>query len=93
MSNQSHTHNPRTQNIGEVGKVVLLFLAALWIMIIAARSGVSGVAITKVHAAYSLGASKWQNPLSQLLTILSVVLPYSWSQNLQLAHTSMYSGG
>ncbi|MCY4335066.1 MAG: ABC transporter permease, partial [Litoreibacter sp.] len=46
--------------IGEVSKVILLFLAALWIMIIAARSGVSGVAISKVHAAYSLGASKWQ---------------------------------
>ncbi|MEL7014183.1 MAG: ABC transporter permease, partial [Pseudomonadota bacterium] len=34
--------------IDEEGKVVLLFLAALWIMIIAARSGVSGVAISKV---------------------------------------------
>ena len=46
--------------IGETGKIILLFLAALWIMAIAARSGVSGVNIAKVHAAYSLGASKWQ---------------------------------
>ncbi len=46
--------------IGEAGKIILLFLAALWIMAIAARSGVSGVKISKVHAAYSLGASKWQ---------------------------------
>ena len=46
--------------IGENGKMILLFLASLWIMTIAARSGVSGVAIQKVHAAYSLGASKWQ---------------------------------
>lgn len=46
--------------IGEEGKVILLFLAALWIMTIAARAGVSGVRISKVHAAYSLGASKWQ---------------------------------
>ncbi|MCB1101871.1 MAG: ABC transporter permease, partial [Kiritimatiellae bacterium] len=46
--------------IGEVGKVVLLFLAALWIMVIAARAGVAGVRISKIHAAYSLGASKWQ---------------------------------
>ncbi len=46
--------------IGEQGKIILLFLAALWIMAIAARSGVSGVAISKVHAAYSLGASKSQ---------------------------------
>jgi taurine transport system permease protein len=29
--------------IGEVGKIILLFLAALWIMAIAARAGVSGV--------------------------------------------------
>ncbi len=40
--------------IGEEGKVILLFLAALWIMTIAARAGVSGVRISKVHAAYSL---------------------------------------
>ena len=44
--------------IGELGKIILLFLAALWIMAIAARAGVSGVAISKVHAAYSLGATK-----------------------------------
>ena len=37
--------------IGEAGKIILLFLAALWIMAIAARSGVSGVRISKVHAA------------------------------------------
>lgn len=46
--------------IWETGKISLLFLAALWIMTIAARAGVSGVNISKVHAAYSLGASKFQ---------------------------------
>lgn len=46
--------------IGEQGKIILLFLAALWIMAIAARAGVSGVAISKVHAVYSLGASRFQ---------------------------------
>ncbi len=46
--------------IDETGKIVLLFLAALWIMTIAARAGVSGVNISKIHAAYSLGASRWQ---------------------------------
>lgn len=56
--------------IGEVSKISLLFLAALWIMIISARSGVSGVAIAKVHAAYSLGASK-----SQILS--KVIIPNS----------------
>jgi len=37
--------------IGEESKVLLLFLAALWIMAIAARSGVLSVRLSKVHAA------------------------------------------
>ncbi len=72
--------------IDEEGKVVLLFLAALWIMIIAARSGVSGVAISKVHAAYSLGANKWQilsrvivpNSLPEIFTGARVAMGVCW---------------
>jgi taurine transport system permease protein len=72
--------------IGETSKVILLFLAALWIMIIAARSGVSGVAIAKVHAAYSLGASKWQiltkvivpNSLPEIFTGARVAMGVCW---------------
>jgi taurine transport system permease protein len=72
--------------IGELSKVILLFLAALWIMIIAARSGVSGVAITKVHAAYSLGANKMQilrkvivpNSLPEIFTGARVAMGVCW---------------
>lgn len=72
--------------IGEVGKVILLFLAALWIMAIAARAGVSGVSITKVHAAYSLGASKFQimrhvimpNSLPEIFTGARVAMGVCW---------------
>ncbi len=72
--------------IGEVGKIILLFLAALWIMTIAARAGVSGVNITKVHAAYSLGASKWQimryvimpNSLPEIFTGARVAMGVCW---------------
>ncbi len=72
--------------IGEPGKIVLLFLAALWIMAIASRSGVSGVNITKVHAAYSLGASKWQimrhviipNSLPEIFTGARVAMGVCW---------------
>ncbi|AUC52498.1 taurine ABC transporter permease [Sagittula sp. P11] len=72
--------------IGEVGKIILLFLAALWIMAIAARAGVSGVAISKVHAAYSLGASKWQimrhvivpNSLPEIFTGARVAMGVCW---------------
>ena len=72
--------------IGETSKVILLFLAALWIMAIAARSGVSGVAIAKVHAAYSLGASKTQilrkviipNSLPEIFTGARVAMGVCW---------------
>ncbi|MDG1457501.1 MAG: ABC transporter permease subunit [Pseudoprimorskyibacter sp.] len=72
--------------IGEQSKIILLFLAALWIMAIAARSGVSGVAIAKVHAAYSLGASKSQilrkvivpNSLPEIFTGARVAMGVCW---------------
>ncbi|NND19308.1 MAG: ABC transporter permease subunit, partial [Silicimonas sp.] len=72
--------------IGEQGKIILLFLAALWIMAIASRSGVSGVAISKVHAAYSLGASKSQimrhvivpNSLPEIFTGARVAMGVCW---------------
>jgi len=72
--------------IGEQGKIILLFLAALWIMTIAARAGVSGVNISKVHAAYSLGASKKQvlwrvivpNSLPEIFTGARVAMGVCW---------------
>ena len=72
--------------IWETGKVVLLFLAALWIMTIAARSGVSGVKLSKIHAAYSLGASKPQilrhviipNSLPDIFTGARVAMGVCW---------------
>lgn len=72
--------------IWESGKIVLLFLAALWIMVIAARAGVSGVRLSKVHAAYSLGASPAQvlrhviipNSLPDLFTGARVAMGVCW---------------
>ncbi|MCK0166410.1 ABC transporter permease subunit [Jannaschia sp. S6380] len=72
--------------IDETGKIVLLFLAALWIMAIGARAGVSGVNITKIHAAYSLGASKTQilrhviipNSLPEIFTAARVAMGVCW---------------
>ncbi len=72
--------------IWETGKIILLFLASLWIMIIAARAGVSGVNITKIHAAYSLGATKWQvlrhviipNSLPEIFTGARVAMGVCW---------------
>jgi len=72
--------------IWEQGKISLLFLAALWIMTISARAGVSGVNIAKVHAAYSLGASKFQilthviipNSLPEIFTGARVAMGVCW---------------
>jgi len=72
--------------IGEEGKIILLFLASLWIMTISARAGVSGVNIAKIHAAYSLGASKWQimrlvivpNSLPEIFTGARVSMGVCW---------------
>ena len=72
--------------IGEEGKIILLFLASLWIMTISARAGVSGVNISKIHAAYSLGASKKQimrlvivpNSLPEIFTGARVSMGVCW---------------
>lgn len=72
--------------IWEAGKISLLFLAALWVMTIAARSGVSGINIAKIHAAYSLGASKFQvlihviipNSLPEIFTGARVAMGVCW---------------
>ena len=72
--------------IGEEAKVNLLLFAAVWIMVIAARSGVLAVNTTKVHAAYSLGASKPQvlrhvilpNALPEIFTGLRVAIGVCW---------------
>lgn len=72
--------------IWEAGKISLLFLAALWVMTIAARAGVSGINIAKIHAAYSLGASKFQvlihviipNSLPEIFTGARVAMGVCW---------------
>ncbi len=72
--------------IGDPPAVRLLIFASIWIMIIAARSGVRAANLSKVRAAYSLGATKWQvltrvlipNALPELFTGLRVALGVSW---------------
>jgi taurine transport system permease protein len=72
--------------IGELNKVMLLFFASLWIMIIAARSGVFSIRLSKIHAAYTLGASKKQvlfrvilpNALPEIFTGMRVAMGVCW---------------
>ena len=72
--------------IDEFAKIFLLALASLFIMIIAARAGVNSVRVSKVHAAYSLGASKFQvlvrvilpNALPEIFTGLRTAMGVCW---------------
>lgn len=72
--------------IGNASKIFLLFLAALWIMVLAARSGVQSIRISKIHAAYTLGASKRQlltkvilpNALPEIFTGMRVAMGVCW---------------
>ena len=72
--------------IGDGTAVNLLIFASIWIMIISARAGAGTVKLSKVRAAYSLGASKWQvltrvilpNALPELFTGARVALGVSW---------------
>ena len=72
--------------IDNVGKVFLLFMVSLSIMIISARAGASGTQLSKIHAAHSLGASRWQilryvifpNSLPEILTGIRVAVGMCW---------------
>lgn len=72
--------------IGERSKILLLFFAALWIMVIAARAGVGSVKLSKIHAAYSLGATRKQilfhvilpNSLPEIFTGMRVAMGICW---------------
>ena len=69
-----------------VGKVFLLFMVSFSIMIISARAGASGTQLSKIHAAHSLGASRWQilkevifpNSLPEILTGVRVAVGMCW---------------
>lgn len=73
--------------IGDSGKIMLLFLATFAIMVINARSGVKSVTVEKIHAAYSLGASRWQvlrhvilvNALPEIFTGMRVSMGVCWA--------------
>ena len=72
--------------IGETAKIFLLFLAALWIMALATRSGAMATNLSKIHAAYTLNANKVQilfkvilpNALPEIFTGMRVSMGVCW---------------
>lgn len=86
--------------IGERSKILLLFFAALWVMVIAARAGVASVNLNKIHAAYSLGASKTQvllhvilpNSLPEIFTGMRVAMGVCWGTVVAAELVAAHSG-
>jgi len=73
--------------IGETQKLVLLFLAMFAPMVLNTRAGVRSVAIEQIHAAYSLGASRWQvlwhvilkGAMPEILTGMRIAIGFGWT--------------
>jgi taurine transport system permease protein len=73
--------------IGELSKVLLIFLAIFAPVAIGTRSGVKSVSIEQVHAAYSLGANRWQvlgqvilpAALPEIITAVRIGMGVGWT--------------
>jgi taurine transport system permease protein len=73
--------------IGELSKVLLIFLAIFAPVAIGTRSGVRSAAIEQVHAAYSLGATPWQvltqvilpAALPEIITAIRIGMGVGWT--------------
>ncbi|MRX37416.1 ABC transporter permease subunit [Aminobacter sp. MDW-2] len=73
--------------IGEMSKVLLIFLSVFAPVALGARSGVRSAAIEQVHAAYSFGASRWQvlrqvilpAALPEILTAMRIGIGFGWT--------------
>ncbi|MEM7356724.1 MAG: ABC transporter permease subunit [Acidobacteriota bacterium] len=73
--------------IGELTKIVVIYLAIFAPLALAARAGVRSVPIEQIHAAYSMGASRWQvilhvivpGALPEILTGLRIGLGFGWT--------------
>ena len=72
--------------IQDDGKIFLLFMVAFAIMVISARTGASGVQLSKIRASHSLGASTGQilrnvilpNALPEILTGVRIAIGVCW---------------
>lgn len=73
--------------IGEVSKVILIYLACFAPMALSTRAGVRSVSVEQVHVAYSLGASRSQvlwhvvfrAALPEILTGMRIGIGFGWT--------------
>ncbi len=73
--------------IGELSKVLLIFLSIFAPLALGTRSGVRSAAIEQIHAAYSLGATRWQvlvhvvlpAAMPEILTSMRIGIGFGWT--------------
>lgn len=73
--------------IGEVSKVLLIFLSVFAPIALGARAGVRSAAIEQIHAAYSFGATRWQvmrhvilpSAMPEILTAMRIGIGFGWT--------------
>ena len=69
------------------GLILLIYLACFAPLAMSARAGVRSVAQEQVHAAYSMGASKWQvirhvivpAAMPEILTAMRIAIGFGWT--------------
>ena len=73
--------------IGEMSKVLLIFLSVFAPVALGARAGVRSAAIEQIHAAYSFGATRWQvlrnvilpAAMPEILTAMRIGIGFGWT--------------
>jgi taurine transport system permease protein len=73
--------------IDEMSKVLLIYLACFAPLAMSARAGVRSVSQEQIHAAYSMGASKWQvilhviipGAMPEILTAMRIAIGFGWT--------------
>ena len=73
--------------IDEFSKVLLIYLACFAPLALSARAGVRSVSQEQLHAAYSMGASRWQvvlhvivpAALPDILTAMRIAIGFGWT--------------
>jgi len=73
--------------IGDLSKVLLIYLSILAPLALGTRAGVRSAAIEQIHAAYSLGATRWQvlrnvilpAAMPEILTSMRIGIGFGWT--------------
>jgi taurine transport system permease protein len=73
--------------IDELSKILLIYLACFAPLAMSSRAGVRSVSQEQIHAAYSMGASKWQviwhviipAAMPEILTAMRISIGFGWT--------------